>query len=111
MNSEPLLHKIAKVLTDANKPLHYKEIAKSVESEGWKPRAGSVEAAVNACLNSDLRDRKATSIFAKEKRGIFKLQSCVKPEKTSVYDVSKLDAVEELCFTILSEIEEFRKNI
>lgn len=111
MNSNPLLHRIARVLTDARKPLHYKEIAKIIEMEGWKPRAGSVEAAVNACLNADLRDRKATSIFTKEKRGVFKLQSCVKPKVVPIFDASKLDAIEELCFTILAEIEEFRKAI
>lgn len=111
MNTNPLLHRIASVLTRADKPLHYKEIADLIESEGWKPRAGTVAAAVNACLNSDLRDRKATSIFAKEKRGVFKLQNCVKAEKINIYDASKLDAVEKLCFTILCEIEDFRKNI
>lgn len=85
---------IAKVLSEADSPLHYSEISEKVLSQGYYKTDGATPAAtVNAQVSSSIKHEGESSPFIRVGKGIFTLRSkATAPQQTSPALLAKAKA-------------------
>ncbi|MCO6043332.1 HTH domain-containing protein [Aeoliella sp. ICT_H6.2] len=103
-----VMNAITHVLTEADGPLHYREITKRALASGlWKTRGTSPEATVNAHLSGSIKRDGSKSPFRKHARGVYGLATAGSSNGAASEDVENDDSSMSYTEAAVHVLEEY----